>query len=356
MFSKRNGKIELLRFVFCISVVLYHAGYDVLEGDWAVTTHLSFFSEGRIGVEFFFLVSGYLAAKSALKQKNSGGTIGSNTFDFCVRKIKLIFPYYILAVLASTLSLLLFSKDFLHDFAVRLPSAFLLQRTGISDTDFVTVAWYICSLLLALAIIYPLLLKNFDMTTLVVAPVVSSLLIGYMTKTYGQMPTNSLFLGVTYAGNIRGFAVVLLGCFCYAVGEKIKAKRQEFSLLQRKLLAAVENACWLISMFFMVSRISAVYEAYIVYFMALGVTLTFSRDFTSNIYDRRWVYYLGRLSLPIYLFQNIARAVVNYKLFHLPVQLQIFIILALAVIIGVSADAMLKILKSHKWEKGKRPV
>ena len=44
----RNGNIELLRFMFCMCVVLYHA--------WVGPG-------GYIGVEFFFMVTGFFLAK-----------------------------------------------------------------------------------------------------------------------------------------------------------------------------------------------------------------------------------------------------------------------------------------------------
>ena len=46
--KERNGNIELLRFVFCVMMVLYHAWYV---------------RRGYIGVEFFFMVTGYFLAE-----------------------------------------------------------------------------------------------------------------------------------------------------------------------------------------------------------------------------------------------------------------------------------------------------
>lgn len=44
----RNGNIELLRFMFCMCVALYHAWVN---------------PRGFIGVEFFFIVTGFFLAK-----------------------------------------------------------------------------------------------------------------------------------------------------------------------------------------------------------------------------------------------------------------------------------------------------
>lgn len=47
MKKMRNGNIELLRFLFCADIVLYHAG---------------FLPRGYVGVEFFFMVTGFFLA------------------------------------------------------------------------------------------------------------------------------------------------------------------------------------------------------------------------------------------------------------------------------------------------------
>ncbi len=52
---KRNGKIELMRFVFCISILLYHINSDLWDGKKLLSDNISFFAHGRTGVEFFFL-------------------------------------------------------------------------------------------------------------------------------------------------------------------------------------------------------------------------------------------------------------------------------------------------------------
>lgn len=46
--KKRNGNIEILRFLFCIGIVLFHAWVN---------------PRGFIGVEFFFIVTGFFLAK-----------------------------------------------------------------------------------------------------------------------------------------------------------------------------------------------------------------------------------------------------------------------------------------------------
>lgn len=348
---KRNGKIEILRFLFCISVLLYHASSDVLGRSNAINEYFTFFSRGRIGVEFFFLVSGFLAAKSAFKIKNEQGSIGSKTFEFVLKKIKTILPYHIIAVVLAVTSLYLYSDNFIIEFANRFPGIFFLQRTGISNYDLISVEWYICSMLIALAVVYPLLLKYFDFATLVAAPVLSSLLIGYLVKTYGAMPATYIFEKYTYACNIRGLALVMLGCFCFAVCEKIKAL--ELTKLQRILLLAVENISWIISLYYIVSDINKRYESYVIYFMAIGVALTFARDF-HFAYNNKFVYFLGKLSLPVYLCQNAARSIVKNEFAFLSSMQKILLITVLALAFGVLSyiicESVSRIIHSKKQQ------
>lgn len=347
--SKRNGKIELLRFFFCMSVLLFHIGKDVFTDSNVISEYFSFFARGRTGVEFFFLLSGFLAAKSAEKIRLNGDTVGRNSFNFILKKINSILPYHIFAVVCSVVLLFIYSDNFVTSFVSRFPSAFLLQRTGLCDHDFVTVEWYICSMLLALAIIFPLLLKNFDLTTLVIAPVVSALMIGYLKKTYGAMPVSNEFETFTYSCNIRAVAVILLGCFCFTMSEKIKEIK--FSHLNKILLIIIENGCWLVSMYFMISGINTRYDSYVIYFMAFGITLTFSREFDCKIYNNKFVYFLGELSLPLYLCQNIARDIVRKELSFLSPDIRIVLITSLALIIGLTAYIMRKGIKSSRLLK-----
>lgn len=56
--KQRNGKIEFLRFVFSMVVVLFHLNYVYFKDKLLLTDSISFFAYGYIGVEFFFLVTG----------------------------------------------------------------------------------------------------------------------------------------------------------------------------------------------------------------------------------------------------------------------------------------------------------
>ena len=58
MEKRKNGKIELIRFIFTMFIVFYHCQRHYLKGV-LYAGHFTFFARGYIGVEFFFLVTGF---------------------------------------------------------------------------------------------------------------------------------------------------------------------------------------------------------------------------------------------------------------------------------------------------------
>ena len=60
-----------------------------------------FFESGRIGVEIFFIVSGYLMTKKALNNEEGLENIGEETTSYIWRKFKAFFPYVIFPFIIS---------------------------------------------------------------------------------------------------------------------------------------------------------------------------------------------------------------------------------------------------------------
>lgn len=351
MKSKRNGKIELLRFVFCICVLLYHVNNDIWGGEKVLTDGLSFFSHGRTGVEFFFLVSGYLAAKSASRYKNAENRlpIGSTTYNFMLKKIKSIFTPHIILCTLMVILLTADGKMTVEKFFDKLPSVLFLQTTGITDDYFIAVEWYICAMLFALVIIYPMLLKSFDFTSKVIAPVGSSILIGYMIFRYDKLPSSLVPDPIISPNNLRGLAIILLGVFCYTLSEKIKGL--DLKKQYRFLLIVLENACWIISLYFMVSTIQKKYEGIIVYVLALAVTLTFSRSFENKFYNNSFVMYLGKISLTVYLSQNLVRNFIKFNIKPSGNKIYVILVVVLTVALGVIIDFLCSKIQKRKTSK-----
>ena len=83
--SKRNGKVDLLRFLFALFIMFLHYGYRpelVIEG---VTFRLG--QNGAFAVVFFFILSGYLLAKSVHDMPNyQDGMLANDELVFLKKK------------------------------------------------------------------------------------------------------------------------------------------------------------------------------------------------------------------------------------------------------------------------------
>lgn len=343
---KRNGKIEILRFAFCVIVVLYHINLDLWDGNMMIGKHLSFFIHGRTCVEFFFLLSGFLMAKSAhSKPKSESVSIGEDTVVFLYKKIKAVWVPYLILSVAMIIYIPFGFSDPAEYTADRLPSLIFLQRTGIGDEGFITVSWYLSSLFFAIAVIYPFLRKFYDSVSLIAAPLVSVMAIGALIHETGHLPQRA-FAGIIHLSNVRAVAVVLLGVFVYRVSYYIRSAA--LSKNKWRALIITENICWTASLLYTVSPFSEKYEGHITYLMAAAIAISFARDYSCKLYDSRFVAYLGRISLSVYLAQSIVRTVIKGQLSFLNEWVRAVLILTFTVLVGILVDWITEKIKASK--------
>lgn len=141
MQKKRNGEIDLLRFLLAAMIMLFHAGS--FYGD-------ELFPGGNLCVEFFFIISGYLMMVS-IDRKNKDGrseTIGVETTKFLQRKISALMPEYLLAWVVS-FCVIYIAKDLSRSGAMDLLvrsiwEMLFLKMTGLNGPNVNGVVWYIC--------------------------------------------------------------------------------------------------------------------------------------------------------------------------------------------------------------------
>lgn len=342
---KKNGKIEILRFFFCIVVVFYHINRDLWPDGKVFGEYFTLFNHGRSAVEFFFLLTGFLMAKRVHKIHSvRTQSVAVETVRYLGRKIKsVIAPYTVINIVTIIYSLFVV-KDFITFVAERAPSLVFLQRTGIEDEGFITVGWYLGSMFFAIAVIFPFLLKYFDTTSLLVAPVGSAMLIGFFIHEYGYMP-QAAFGTFMHHANLRAIAMILLGVFCYRICDYIKTLKLE--RWKRVALAVTENICWAISIFYLFSNAEMKYEGHITYLMAIAITISFSRDLSYRIYNNSFVEYLGRISLPIYLSQTLPRMVVYLHFPNAYEWVKITIVVLGSIALGIIYDALAVMYKKR---------
>lgn len=145
--SGRNGNIDLMRFVFCLIIILYHINnrLDLNPPFGLSEKYFSFCGEGRIGVEFFFIVSGYLLAVTA-KKNYSTNSIAASTKSFMYRKTMSIFPYHMFGYIVGVALWFHFysmpnTRAAIEKLLNMIPGFFLLQKSGIYSEEVMSAEW-----------------------------------------------------------------------------------------------------------------------------------------------------------------------------------------------------------------------
>lgn len=337
--SKRNGKIELLRFIFCILILFFHCDVDMFEVSKNFNHGFSFFRHGYVGVEFFFIVTGYLMVKSSLSKRRVNTPIGKDTVNFLAGKVTAIMPAHIPAFLVTFIVICFDEKltgsGILKRLLDALPNFFFVSRTGLPYKDVIGVEWYISTMMVALLILYPLL-KRFKKTfTMVIAPIISIFIIGYICHKY-----DDAFSGVKAwdvfctKSTLRAIAIISLGAFCYSFAERIKQWKLKKSDIV--FLTVLEAVCYILIFYYAVSQLGLKYDGIFAFIMALAVSLSFSEvTLTSKLFNNNLCYYLGKLSLPIYLCQDMFRKIVNHNYSDLRGLYKVIMFVGLTVIAGI---------------------
>lgn len=362
--TKRNGKIELIRFLFAIAIVLYHAQkhyMDVAKD----SLDLAFFARGYIGVEFFFLLAGFFMAKSIYRKTHdgdgnliefSGGEnydLGLETVQYTWRKVKAILPWHFTAffiMFAATAVLGNYSvRKMCVKFLNMIPNLLFFNKVGFDFGNLNRVEWYITCMIFAIMILYPICRKYYSMFVHVIGPVGGLFLLGYITENFGTFTNTSRWNGFMFICMIRAIAEIALGMSTFEISRVLGTK--VFSSGKRMVLTVLEwGGIGFIALFVM-STIDTKYEIYAVFVMMMVLALTLSGQVYGNeLFDRPVCYFLGKASLPIYLSQVLPLDFVREYVVHYSPWEKTGIMLTLTLLNAVLCAAIVKGI-GYIWRK-----
>ncbi len=294
--NKHNGIISFWKFVFCLMIVIRHS-------KWLGYNETKLFIGGSIGVDFFFIVSGFLMAVSAFKNKNEE-SICRSTWKFLWRKIKKLFPYVLFSFVLLLIILIAIDSRTIFEWVTGLWDLFLLGMAGFRMEDINVISWYISAMLICMLVIYPLLLKYKDNYSLLIAPIIIILLGGYLSHEFKSLFIPYSWRGFYYKGLIRGFLALNIGVVCHYICQKLKTI--DFTKLGRYLLTGLEIICFIsILVCAQTSEIpNSIYYFCLIIF-AIGIIIAFSqKTITYNFSCNKVFYFLEKVSLPMYLNQR----------------------------------------------------
>ena len=294
----KNGKIELLRFIFAVIIVIHH--FRVVVGD-----RNSPFLGGSLAVEFFFILSGYLMMVSLerLSAKPVDGNLGSETVSFLFKKAKAVYPemvitYFLgIAVYAFARSYSLKAAGKL--FANSVWELLFLQRTGLGVSSVNGVTWYIGAMLLCMAVMYPILRRYPNMGSRVVIPLLSLLALGWLCQNYTNPRGPGLWVGLTFKGNIRAFGELGLGVICYQLTAKLK--KLQLAPFGKAVLTALEPVLYIGIIAYMYFEKATNLDYFFILLLVIALCITFSdQPFFCQQFNSGFFLFLGRFSVPLF--------------------------------------------------------
>ena len=301
-----NPEIDIWKLLFAVSIFLFHSH------KFEVTTGLSIFRKGYLGVEFFFMVSGYFMAQKIRDGERYGRTESAGSF--LLHKVRKIYPVYLAAFIIAFIGRLTILRvdrmTVLRSIVQAASEALMLQMYGIPmGREYNGPTWYISAMLIAMALLWPIARRWKDYFFTVGAPVLA--LTGYAVlaqQTGGGLNIAETWWVVIYLGTIRALAGLSVGVFCNECCEWIRQRQLETTRTGKRVFLAAE----LLLIFLIVCILNFAtplklnytfdYAAVFLIFALLLIVFSELTGLKDKIKSPERIALLGKLSL--YLFLN----------------------------------------------------
>ncbi|MCQ2531167.1 MAG: acyltransferase family protein [Saccharofermentans sp.] len=290
--AKRNGFVDLQRFIFAIIIVLFHSE----------NYRKSIMPNGYIAVEFFLVLSGYLLASKAYSYK--GTDLWNDNVKLVIRKFNSFFPFLAISCVFGSLIYSIFFASIKSYFNVLLLSFvdyIPLQMYGFSGIIISGVSWYLSVLLFSTFLLFPILVKNRDVFVKYLAPIIVLVFYGIIEKRSGSFGKPDNWYGMVYSGMLRGIAGISLGTVSYEVRKKVDSIKS--SKANQIMVTIAPIAIIVVTIYFaLLSEGARSNELIFIPLMLLLVVTSFSdKNKLGVAFNGRAFSFLGKFSLSVYL-------------------------------------------------------
>lgn len=311
--AKRNGSIDLIKFLLALALVFFH-GRAIIE-------NLSggIMPRGASAVEAFYIIAGFFMAHTAISKETPA-------FSYIWKRYKEIFAQHAFSFVCAFIATCIISgfaflpnlKNIIGLGIRSIPEFFLfspLAGLQFSLAGINGIEWYLSAMLLGMAIIYPFLKKFKKNYCFYIGPLVFLFLSGYLFQTLGSYRGTYDMTGFFCNGLLRAVAMMSLGTTVYWAVKEAKG-RISTKTAGRVGVTVAAIICWVLSFYYLNSFLPKTYEFTIVYFMAGGTFFSMlGTSYLCRPLSNRFVTYLGKLSLPMFLNQGwIRKLLLHYDL------------------------------------------
>lgn len=217
---KRNAEIEFYRFLMIMGVAILHFSEDYST---------KVFYGGYLGVDFFFMLSGYFLMVHFLKHEQMGVNPVRSSLTYVMNRIKKLYPPYFVTILLMTavrwihagggmgnLWLLIYQNRWQY---------LMLHSVGAPTACIIRSVWFLSPLIVLSYFIYFCLCINKE-KAVGLAPIISLIGFVFIAQKYGFLGIHFEYIGIFGGGFVRGLPEMLLGVFlAYLVEEYYKDKK-----------------------------------------------------------------------------------------------------------------------------------
>ena len=315
-----NIEIEILRFFMITSIAILHFSED-MSTQLGNVEH-GIIPGGYLGVEFFFLISGFFLAKRFEREDRNNSEkakIYERCFLFFIDRLKRLYPQYIIATLMmlgiiSYLNNFTINQVFDHIWQTKF-SYFMLHFLGPNfDFDMRSV-WFIPIVLIIGYMCYIFLCINKEVFIGII-PIIDLAIFGYLYREYNQIGVQGVNFGVIKCSWLVGFLDMSLGIIAFYICIMLK-ERSKDKLIMHVIKFVILAGIIYIMIFHGFDE--GDFFALLLMFFWIILSELFPCKFGNKL--SKCFIYLGKISYNIYLYHLIVsmllcRILFNKNYFH----------------------------------------
>lgn len=308
--TSKNYEIEFFKLLFTVAILVFHSKLITCADG-----NPNLLPKGYLGVEFFFMVSGYFMAMSVERQAQQGRK--QSPFQFVFQRgwrlmPALLFGFILSFVVRNCVLEPKSARDIWIALTYAIPEATMTGYIGVNFNSqyYNGPTWYISAMLCTMFVLYPLLRKHREKFGCYIAPILAVACYSYISFKNGDMAVLREWLGFIIGSTLRACGGLSLGITVYYICEKAKNSSVKLNLGGKIVVQLLEIAIGLVLYMYMHRAYNEDYhyasDYMFIFFCFILLIIVFGKDVDTNkIFGIKPLQWLYELSLPIYINQRI---------------------------------------------------
>lgn len=350
--KERNAFISFLKFAFSLIIVVFHCHLLFRK-----TGVFLFSKRGYLAVEFFFIVSGFYFMQGVEKNEKSKKNIYLLNFENTIKRFKRFVPITLISGFFICLIAFVFKSIKISNLFLSLYNSLLVGIVGIGYNLNVPI-WYLSAIILIMFLLYPIIRNNKQRYIYYIAPLIVLFGLGYMYKKYPSLDLSSyLWNNLFYSGLLRCLVDINIGILVYELIKYFNKRMKKIKEKKRKkrIRIGLQIIEIILYLFIFAYMLFAGYKNKNDYFLLICIlcatTITLSEQtYIKKIFSHKFVYYLEKLSLYIYINQQIFITLLSLllKKYNIGYYKYVIFVLIFDIIFSVIEFAIIGKIKKHK--------